>query len=247
MGNLDGRTAIITGAGQGIGRAVALRLASSGVGVLLADINLETVRTVEQEISGDGGRAVSVQADISDAAGAEAVVKLAVESFGGLDILVNNAGITRDGLLLRLKPEDLDQVLSVNLKGAFYTCRAASRVMMKARSGSIINMSSIIGLMGNVGQTTYAASKAGLIGLTKSLARELASRGVRVNAVAPGFIETAMTEALPEETRQEMLAGIPLARFGKPEDVADLVHFLASDNSGYITGQVVVVDGGMLM
>jgi len=244
---LEGSVAVVTGAGQGIGRAIALRLAAAGAKVLVADINLDTAREVEREIAEAGGFARAWHVDVADPGSVDGMVAEAVNGLGGVNYLVNNAGITRDTLLMRLKPDDLELVLAVNLKSAFYTSRAAARWMVKAREGVIVNISSIIGLIGNAGQTVYGASKAGLIGLTKSLARELGARGIRVNAVAPGFIDTAMTRALPEEIRRDMLSRIPLARFGTADDVADAVEFLVSKRARYITGHVLVVDGGMVM
>ena len=236
----------MTGASRGIGRAVALRLAADGAAVA---VNYHTGEAEAAEvvaaITGAGGTAVSIGGDVSDAAGAAATVATAQEALGGLDILVNNAGITRDNLVLRLSEEDWDAVLDVNLKGAFLCTKAALRPMLRQRSGRIINMTSVVAGTGNPGQANYAAAKAGLIGLTKTVAREVASRGITVNAVAPGFISTRMVEAITEEQRGLVLERIPLARFGTPEDVAACVAFLASDDAGYITGQVLGVDGGL--
>ncbi|HHW44980.1 3-oxoacyl-[acyl-carrier-protein] reductase [Desulfofundulus thermobenzoicus] len=245
---LDGRTAIVTGASRGIGRSIALALAREGADVVVnyagrAKEAAEVVTAIREM----GRRAVACQADVSDPAGAAGLVEMALQEFGRLDILVNNAGITRDNLVMRLNDEDWDRVLAINLKGAFNTIRAASRPMIKARRGRIINISSVVGLTGNAGQANYAASKAGLIALTKSVARELGSRNITVNAVAPGFIVTDMTGALPEATREQMLARVALGRFGRPEEVAAAVVFLASEAAGYITGQTIVVDGGMVM
>ncbi len=245
---LDGKCALVTGASRGIGRAVALRLASEGAAVALNYAGSQAAaESVKAEIEAAGGKAVLCQADVADAAAAEAMVKSAAEALGGLDILVNNAGITRDGLLLRLKEEDFDAVLSTNLKGIFHCTKAAAKLMAKKRSGRIVNMASVVGIVGNAGQTNYAAAKAGVIGFSKSAARELAGRGVTVNVVAPGFIGTDMTAGLPDNVKENMLAGIPLGRMGTPEDVANAVLFLASGQAAYITGQVLKVDGGMVM
>jgi len=244
---LDNRTALVTGAAQGIGKAIVLTLAKSGANVVINDINEELAGVAAEE-----ARACGVQAavEIADIVHPEAVKKM-VESitnrFTSLDILVNNAGIAKDGYIMRMTDEQWDMVLSVNLKGAFNCIRAVTRTMFKQRSGAIVNISSIIGVMGNIGQVNYAASKAGLLGLTKSAAKEFASRGIRVNAVAPGYIQTAMTEAIPENIQKKYLEGIPLNRYGSTEEVANLVHFLVSDASRYITGQVIHVDGGLIM
>ena len=236
----------MTGASRGIGRAVALRLAADGAAVA---VNYHTGEAEAAEvvaaITGAGGTAVSIGGDVSDAAGAAATVATAQEALGGLDILVNNAGITRDNLVLRLSEEDWDAVLDVNLKGAFLCTKAALRPMLRQRSGRIINMTSVVAGTGNPGQANYAAAKAGLIGLTKTVAREVASRGITVNAVAPGFISTRMVEAITEEQRGLVLERIPLARFGTPEDVAACVAFLAGGDAGYLSGQVLGVDGGL--
>jgi 3-oxoacyl-[acyl-carrier protein] reductase len=241
------KVAVVTGASRGIGRSISLALAAEGAKIVAVDLGLEETEKVAQEIRALGAEALVVQGNVTVAADAERMIDMAVEKFGRVDILVNNAGITRDGLLLRMKDEDWDAVLSVNLKGAFICSRAAAKVMAKQRSGRIINIASVVGQMGNAGQANYCASKAGLIGLTKSNARELAKRNVTVNAVAPGFIATAMTDSLPEKVRQELAAQIPLERLGSADDIANAVVFLAAERSGYITGQVIGVNGGMYM
>ena len=237
--SLEGKVALVTGASRGIGRAIAAELARAGASVVVGyRSGAEEAEALASEI---GGRAV--QADVSVA---EEAARL-VEDAGDLDILVNNAGLTRDGLLMRMSDEDWRTVIETNLSGTFYTCRAAARGMMKKRAGSIVNLTSVVGVHGNAGQTNYAASKAGIIGFTKSLARELASRGVRANAIAPGYIQTALTDVLPEEVQQAILANTPLARLGTPEDVAGAVRFLCSDEASFITGEVLLVDGGLGM
>lgn len=239
---------LVTGARRGIGRVIALRLARLGP-VALNDIpqGVDELEQVAGEVRAAGGRALVAPGDVTNGAEVEQAVKRVVDELGRLDVLVNNAGITRDGLLVRMTDEQWRNVLEVNLTGAFLCSRAAAKVMLKQRSGRIINMASVVGLMGNAGQANYAASKAGLIGLTKSLARELAPRGITVNAVAPGFIVSPMTDALSEEAQQKLFSLIPLGRLGTSEDVAEVVAFLACSGSGYITGQVVQVDGGMHM
>ena len=248
MGLCDGKVALVTGGSRGIGRAIALALAAEGARVALCARNVEAAREVEREIATLGGETLAQQADVADAAQVDALVKATLEKLGGLDILVNNAGITRDNLLMRLKEEDWDAVMDVNLKGAFNCCKAAVRPMLKARGGRIVNITSVVGLSGNAGQANYAATKAGLVGLTKTLARELASRNITVNAVAPGLVpDTGMTADLSEEASEHMLSQVPLGRAGTPEDVAHAVVFLASARAAYITGQVLQVDGGMAM
>lgn len=245
---LDGKTALVTGASRGIGRAVALKLAGEGAKVAINFAgSTSKAEAVKQEIEAQGGEAMLVQADVSKADAVEEMVAKVQEAFGTIDILVNNAGITRDGLLLRMKEEDFDAVINTNLKGVFHVTKVVSKLMMKKRTGRIVNMASVVGLVGNAGQTNYAAAKAGVIGFTKSAARELAARGITVNAVAPGFIHTDMTDAMPEKAKEATLATIPLKRIGEPEDVANAVLFLASDCASYITGQVFAVDGGMVM
>jgi len=247
MGCLDGKVALVTGAGRGIGRAVAEKLASEGADLALCDVKVEWLAETEAAVKGMGRKAVSVAADVSKAAEVDAAVEAVQAACGRIDILVNNAGITRDGYLARMSEEDWDAVLDINLKGTFLMSKAVAKLMMKQKSGNIINIASIIGLIGNAGQCNYAASKAGAIALTKSTAKELASRNIRANAIAPGFIETKMTEALPEEIRKKMLDAIPMRRFGLPADIAHAVLFLASDASAYLTGQVLSVNGGMVM
>ncbi len=239
------KVAIVTGAGRGIGKTIAASLSKAGYKLVLNyRSNAAELESFVQEI---GATAVLVQGDISNFDDAERLVKAAIENFGRLDLLVNNAGITKDVLLVRMSEEDFDSVNTTNLKGTFNCSKHAAKIMFKQRSGSIINISSVVGIMGNIGQSNYAASKAGVIGFTKAVARELAPRGVRVNAVAPGFIETAMTEVISEDVKKAMLQNIPLGKFGEPEDVANVVLFLASDAAKYITGQVISVNGGMVM
>jgi 3-oxoacyl-[acyl-carrier protein] reductase len=245
---LKDKCAIVTGAGRGLGRAIALRLAELGANIVVNYRNSEKeAEELIQEIKAKGVEALMVKADVSSFKECEELVKAAVEKFGKVDILVNNAGITKDTLLLRMKEEDFDKVIDINLKGCFNTTKHISSVMLKQKSGRIINISSVIGLIGNAGQANYAASKAGIIGFTKSCAKELGSRGITVNAIAPGFIETEMTDVLSDKLKDTMINNIPLKRFGNPKDVANLVAFLAGDDSAYITGQVINVDGGMVM
>lgn len=245
---LDGKCALVTGASRGIGRAVALKLASEGAKVALNFAGNEAAaNAVCEEIKSAGGQAILVKADVSDEAAVQQMVQTVAEAFGRIDILVNNAGITRDGLLARMKEEDWDAVLSTNLKGVFLTTKAATKLMMKQRAGRIVNMASVVGVTGNAGQANYSAAKAGVIGFTKTIAKELASRGITANAVAPGFIDTDMTSVLSDKAKEAALSGIPLGRMGTPEDIAAAVLFLVSDQASYITGQVLNVDGGMVM
>jgi 3-oxoacyl-[acyl-carrier protein] reductase len=247
MKQLENQTAVVTGAGRGIGRAISLKLAAHGADVVAVDLKTEFVQETVEEVRKLGRKAWAVAANVSDAASVEAAVEQIQKETGRVDILVNNAGITRDGLLVRMSEADWDAVLDINLKGAFLFTKAFSRAFLKQKSGRIVNIASVIGLIGNAGQCNYAASKAGVIGFTKSVARELASRGVTANAIAPGFIETKMTEALGPEARDALLKQIPLASLGQPEDVAEAVLFFASPAARYITGQVLAVDGGMVM
>lgn len=243
---LKNKIALITGAGRGIGRAIAIALAKEGAEVVINyNGSEERAKEVKQTIEENGGKASIYKCNVSDFAACEAMIKDIVKEYGHLDILVNNAGITKDGLIMKMKEEDFDSVLNVNLKGTFNTIRHSARQMLKQRSGKIINISSVSGILGNVGQANYAASKAGVIGLTKTMARELGSRGIMVNAIAPGFVDTEMTEVLSEEIRENACKQIILGRFGKPEDIANTAVFLASDKADYITGQVISVDGGM--
>jgi len=248
MIDLSGKTALVTGGSRGIGRAIALRLARQGADVAFSYRgNTDAANATVAEIEGLGRRALAVQADAKAPDGAEALVKAVLEAFGKIDILVNNAGITRDDLIMRMKPEDWTDVLETNLFGAFWTLKACTRPMLKARSGRVINITSVSGQAGQMGQANYSSAKAGLIGLTKAAARELASRGITVNAVAPGFVLTELTQDLPESLQAQITERTPLGRFGTPEEIADAVAFLASDEAGYITGQVLAVDGGLVM
>ena len=243
---LKNKISLITGAGRGIGRAIAIALAKEGAEVVINyNGSEERAKEVKQTIEENGGKASIYKCNVSDFVACEAMIKDIVKEYGHLDILVNNAGITKDGLIMKMKEEDFDSVLNVNLKGTFNTIRHSARQMLKQRSGKIINISSVSGILGNVGQANYAASKAGVIGLTKTMARELGSRGITVNAIAPGFVDTEMTEVLSEEIRENACKQIILGRFGKPEDIANTAVFLASDKADYITGQVISVDGGM--
>ena len=248
MMDITGKTAVVTGGSRGIGRAVCEELARGGANVVLCFAGNESAaRETVAACEALGAKALAVQCNVADEAQAQALMDAAVQAFGRIDILVNNAGITRDGLLMMMKEADFDAVIETNLKGTFLCMKAVSRIMMKQRYGRIVNLSSVVGLRGNAGQVNYAASKAGVIGMTKSLAKELASRGVTVNAVAPGFIATDMTAAMPEAAKTATLAAIPMGRLGAPEDVAKAVAFLASDEAAYVTGQVLAVDGGMAM
>lgn len=244
---LINKTAVVTGAAQGIGKAIALKLAGAGANIVVSDVNLEAAEATAKEIEGLGVKSLAIKCNVADAAEVAELVKKTTESFPTLDILVNNAGVTRDNLMMRMDEKDWDLVLDVNLKGAFLMTKAVTRVMMKQKHGRIVNISSVVGLMGNAGQTNYSASKGGLISLTKSVAKEFASRNITCNAVAPGFIQSAMTDKLTEEVKQAYFKAIPLARFGTAEDVANTVLFLVSDAAAYVTGQVVQVDGGLVM
>lgn len=244
---LKGKTAIVTGAARGIGQSIALELASQGADLVIGDVKAEWLVETETALKETGANVTCKALDVTSSEACLAAFSDVAAENGRIDILVNNAGITRDGLLMRMSDDDWDAVLNVNLKGCFNCTKAVTRIMMKQRSGSIINIASVVGLMGNAGQANYAASKGGVIAFTKSVAKELASRNIRANAIAPGFISSKMTDALSEEVRQKMLDAIPLGMFGTPKQVADAVVFLASDQSSYITGQVLSVNGGMLM
>ncbi len=244
----DSKVAIVTGASRGIGKQIALTLAKAGANIVINyKQNMDQAEEVANEIRDFGQEALVIKADVSKAEDVEALVKTTLDKFGKIDFLVNNAAVTKDNLIMRMKEEDWDQVLDTNLKSIFLLSKAISRPMLKQKEGRIVNITSVVGLIGNAGQSNYAAAKAGMIGLTKSLAREFASRGITVNAVAPGFIDTDMTEALNDDIKSGMLSQIPLARFGKPEDVANVVKFLLSNEAAYMTGQVLHVDGGMVM
>ncbi|MBQ7629684.1 MAG: 3-oxoacyl-[Selenomonadaceae bacterium] len=243
---LAGKSALVTGASRGIGRAVALKLASLGAKVAVNFAgNIAKATEVKAEIDANGGESILVQGNVADFETVQSIVKSVTENFGKIDILVNNAGITRDNLLIKMSESDFDEVIATNLKGVFNCTKAVTRLMMKQRGGRIVNMSSVVAMTGNISQANYAAAKAGIIGFTKSSAKELASRNITVNAVAPGFIATDMTDALTEKVKEELLKGIPAGRMGSPEDVANLVAFLVSDQAAYITGQVIAIDGGM--
>ena len=244
---LKGKVALVTGGAQGIGRAVALLLAQNGADVAVSDINLERAEETAKEIEALGRRAMAIRADVAKSADVEQMVEVILGRFGQIDILINNAGIAKDKLILRMTEEDWDTVLNVNLKGTFHCTKAVVRHMSKQRNGKIVNIASVVGEMGNAGQANYSASKAGVIGFTKTIAREFAQRGINVNAIAPGYIETPMTEALPEKAKEELKRMIPMERLGRPEDVAAAVLFLVSEASSYITGQVLNVNGGIYM
>ncbi len=247
MIDLKNKVAIVTGGAQGIGKSIAMKLAEAGADIVIGDVNPEVGRQTAEEIKQKGVRAAFLPLDVSQYDKVEEFMNKTVEQFGKIDILVNNAGVTRDTLIMKMKPEDWEFVLKINLTGSFYCAKCALPVMAKARFGRVINIASIIGLMGNVGQANYSASKGGLIALTKTMAKEYASRNINVNAIAPGFIKTAMTDKLPEEVRNAMTALIPKKTYGLPDDVANAVLFFSSDLSSYVTGQVLVVDGGMVM
>jgi 3-oxoacyl-[acyl-carrier protein] reductase len=244
---LHDRVAIVTGGAQGIGRAIGLLLAQNGAQIVIADINYKQAEETAQEIGLLGRKSIAVKVDVSNFSEAENLGKTVFDAFGQIDILVNNAGITRDGLFLRMKEEEWDAVIAINLKSVFNCSKAVIRYMGKQRGGKIISVASVVGQIGNIGQANYGASKAGIIGFTKTLAREFASRGIMVNAVAPGFIETGMTRTLPEKVREGFISNIPLGRMGTPEEIAEAVLFLATDASNYITGQVINVNGGLYM
>lgn len=245
--SLTGKKALITGASRGIGKAVAMKLAAEGADVIVTATSLDRAKQTADQITLLGRKAIPVKVDVGVASDVEALFQVVVEEFGSLDILVNNAGITRDGLLMRMKDEDWDSVIDVNLKGTFLCTREAIKLMSKAKSGRIVTISSVVGEMGNAGQANYCASKAGIIGFTKAVAREYAKRNITVNAVAPGFIETDMTGVLTEGVREELLKQIPVNRFGSPEDIANAVYYLVSGLGSYVTGQVIAVNGGMHM
>jgi len=244
---LSGKVVLVTGAAQGIGKAIALLLAKNGADVVVSDINLEKAQETAHEIQGMGRRSFAIKVNVADLKDVERMVEAIVEQFGRIDILVNNAGITRDRLILRMTEEDWDAVLDVNLKGTFNCTKAAIRHMSKQKCGKIVSIASVSGEMGNPGQANYAASKAGVIGFTKTIAREFAGRGINVNAIAPGYIQTPMTDAVPEKAKEELKRMIPMERLGQPEDVAQAALFLVSENSSYITGQVLNVNGGIYM
>ena len=244
---LKGKVALVTGAAQGIGKAIALLLAQHGADIVVSDINFEKAEETAKEIQAIGQRTMAIRVDVANLNDVEQMVRSIIERFGQIDILVNNAGIARDKLILRMTEEDWDAVLNINLKGTFNCTKAIVRYMVKQRNGKIVNISSVVGEMGNAGQANYAASKAGVIGFTKTIAREIAQRGINVNAIAPGYIQTPMTDAIPEKAKEEMKRLIPMERLGRPEDVAEAVLFLVSEASSYITGQVINVNGGIYM
>jgi 3-oxoacyl-[acyl-carrier protein] reductase len=243
----SGKNALVTGSGRGIGREIALRLAQAGANVAICDVDGATAQSTAREIESFGRKAIALQADVAKASDIAALFAAFFQTFPTLDILVNNAGITRDGLIVRMKEEDWDAVLAINLKSAFLCCKEAARSMMKARSGKIVNIASVVGINGNAGQVNYSASKAGLIGLTKTLAKEFATRNIQVNAVAPGFIRTAMTDKLTDADKEKLTSQIPMKRLGSPLDVANAVVFLSSPLSDYITGDVLTIDGGLIL
>lgn len=247
MYDLSQKISIVTGASRGIGKSIACTLAEYGSTVVCISRHTEDVKTVADEINKNGGKASSRACDVSDQASVDSLIKSVQSEFGRMDILVNNAGVTRDGLIMRMSDDDWNTVLDINLKGVFHTIKAISRTMMKQKYGRIINISSVVGITGNAGQSNYAASKAGLVGLTKSMAQELAPRGITVNCIAPGYIETDMTDGLTDSVKEDLVKQIPLGRIGKPEEVAAMVLFLASDEAEYITGQAITVDGGLVM
>lgn len=247
---LEGQVALVTGAGRagkGIGRSIALRLSREGAKIAIADFVPEAADAVAKEVTDSGGKALAVYGSVADPADVEKMVASTAERFGGISILVNNAGITRDNLLVRMSEDEWDMVLDTNLKGVFNCTKAVAKLMMRERRGKIVNMASVMGIVGNAGQANYSASKGGVIALTKTTAKELGSRGINVNAVAPGFIQTVMTEEMPDEAKSSISGQIPLRRLGTPEDVAEVVLFLCSEASSYVTGQVIAVDGGMVM
>ncbi len=246
--NLEGKTVVVTGSGRGIGKAIAMKFASLGANIVINDIpSSQNGDATAAEITQAGGNAVAIKCDVRNYDEVEDLVKKTLDKYGSVDILINNAGITRDNLIMRMDDADFDDVIAINLKGAFNCIKAVCRPMMKNRGGAIINIASVVGVMGNAGQANYAASKAGLIGLTKSVAKELASRNITCNALAPGFIQSAMTDKLPDAVKEDYLKAIPLSRFGQTNDIADAAAFLASDMAKYITGQVLHIDGGLVM
>lgn len=247
MGNIDGKNAIVTGSARGIGKAIAVRLAKGGANIVVVDVNLEAAEETAKEIAAMGVKTLARKVNVTDYSEVDALLKEVQKEWGSVDILVNNAGITKDALILRMTPEDFDAVINVNLKGVFNGIKAAFPVMMKQHYGKIVNIASVIGIMGNVSQANYSASKGGVIALTKTAAREYAKRGVTVNAIAPGYIRTPMTDQLSDQVKQGILGMIPMDRMGEAEDVANAVFFLSSPESDYITGQTLVVDGGMVM
>lgn len=245
--DLKDKIALVTGGGQGIGKIISLKLAQNGATVNVADINEESAKNVAHEIESNNGKASFCKMDVSNYNEVQDTINKILDKYGKIDILINNAGITRDGLLLKMKEEDWDRVININLKGVFNCTKAVLRAMLKERQGRIVNIASIVGLIGNAGQANYSASKAGIIGFTKTIAREVASRNITVNAIAPGFIATDMTKVLSDEVKENLSKQIPLGRLGQPEDVANAVLFLVSESAGYITGEVIRVDGGMAM